>query len=220
MADAKERDLARRSWDQATKGITGISSELAEFREKFVAAITEGGPMDELDRDLEDKLSELDWTWPWFEEWHTRFSEWKMNPHLWPPMQPEPDENEPYTPDELAAYRKAAIAPLIAHTAAMIFYRDRHLERSHGFEKYRLMHRNDGAEMRVATEKEIAIMSGDMSSLPPFFPGDRTSLEPIKPLEPKGDARPDKEGDAAAGSETAAPEGAPATPKDSGPTVN
>lgn len=191
MSTAQERDLARRSWDQATKGITGIDAALSDFRERFTTAITTGGSLDELDRELEEQLSEADWEWPWFEEWYKTFSEWGAYPYLWPPMAPEPDEAEPYSPEELAAYRKAAIAPLIAHTAAMIFYRDRHLEKSHSFTKWRLAHRNDAAEMRVATEKEIAIMSGDMSSLPPFFPGDRTSLESIKPLDPATDKRPE-----------------------------
>jgi hypothetical protein len=98
----------------------------------------------------------------------------------------------------------------------MMFYRDRHLIKSHAFTKWRLTHRNDPAEMRVATEKEIAIMSGDMSSLPPFFPGDRTSLEPIRPLEPKDDQRAGKEGEA----EPAQPNGAAAPKAEEPPATN
>ncbi len=190
MANTHDQELAGQAWDRATSGITGATAELTKFRERFVAAITGQGAMDELDRDLEDQLSELDWQWPWFEEWYKKFTEWGVYPHLWPPMAPELDESEPYSDEELAAYRKAAIAPLIAHTAAMIFFRDRHIEKSHSFTKWRLAHKNDPAEMRVAIPKEIDIVSGNMSSLPPFFPGDRTSLQPQNPLGPEDDKRP------------------------------
>ncbi len=77
------------------------------------------------------------------------------------------------------------------HTAAMMFYRDRHLSRSHLNQQWRLALQTDPTEMRVGMEREPAIMAGDMSKLPPFFPGDRTRLQPVNPLAPEDDKRPD-----------------------------
>lgn len=182
MASAQDRDGARRAWDQVTAGVTGAKAELADLREPFVQAIDKGEALTEVETQLEDKLAEADWTWPWYEDWYAKFTGWGVYPPLWPPLVPEPDPANPYSPEELAAYRKAGIAPLIAHTAAMIFFRERHLGKAHQHMRYKLAHKGDPAEMKAAAEREGQIVAGDYSVLPPFFPGDRTALEPDSPI--------------------------------------
>jgi hypothetical protein len=182
MASAQDRDMARKAWDQVTGGIQGAKAELADLREPFVQAVDKGEPLTEVEDQLQDRLAEVEWTWPWFEESYAKFDNWRMFPVLWPQLVPEPDEENPYSPDELAAYRRAGIAPLIAHTAAMIFFRERHLSKAHQHMKYKLAHKGDPAEMRSASEHEAKIVAGDYSVMPPFFPGDRTALEPDSPI--------------------------------------
>jgi hypothetical protein len=176
MPTAEDIEAAGAAWDRATAGITGAADELAVFRDEFAQAIAAGGSLHDLEDALQDALAEREWTWPWFEEWYGRFTEWGVYPFNWPPLAPTPTSDPPPSAEDLVVYRRAAIAPLLAHTAAMIYFRDRHLSRVRPGIKWRLALRNDEAEKRVAAEKSPAIEAGDLSELPPFFPGDRTTL--------------------------------------------
>jgi hypothetical protein len=198
MATAEERDLARRAWDRTASGIAGLGEVFKPLRERFVKAITEGTPLDELENDVIDQLAEREWTWDWFEEWRTLFAETGEFPRSWPALAPEPDPDQPYTEAELAEYRRAAVASLITPTAAMVFFRDRRMSKAFGYEKWTLAHGDDPVEERIAKDKAVAIMGGDFSSLPPFFPGDRTSMRAVMlpGPGPQNDARPPADGEA------------------------
>ena len=191
MADDIDKLIAELAWERATSGIKGAESERAPFKTRFAEAVASGASLEAIDEELADTLALRDWEWPWFEEWYQTFSGWGTFPPTWPPLAPPADEIGQYTPEDLAEYRKAAIAPLIVHTAAMMFFRDRHMSRAHLNQQWRLSLQTDPAEMRVGMDREPAIMAGDMSKLPPFFPGDQTRLKPVNPLSAEDDKRPD-----------------------------
>jgi hypothetical protein len=187
---AINRELASEAWDQATKGISGVEAELAGFKDRFVQDIVIGMPMADLEDKLMDLLAVADWTWPWFEESYKQFGEWRMWPNVWPQLRPD-DDGTTYTPDDLAEYRKAAISPLIIQTAAMIFFRNRHMGKSSEFTQWKLFHTGDAASMRASEAYKDKIKAGDMSKLPPFFPGDKTRVQADNPLKPDDDKRPE-----------------------------
>jgi hypothetical protein len=195
MATAEERDLARRAWDRTASGIAGATDALKPLRERFVKAITEGTPLEEVENEVVDQLAEREWTWEWFEEWRKLFAETGEFPKSWPALAPEPDPDQPYTEAELAEYRRAAVASLVVPTAAMVFFRDRRMAKAFGYEKWTLAHGDDPVEERIARDKAPAIMGGDYGSLPPFFPGDRTSMRAVMLPGPRpgDDARPPAE---------------------------
>jgi hypothetical protein len=202
MATAEERDIARRAWDRTASAIAGATDVFKPLRERFVKAITEDQPLEDLENDLIDQLAVREWTWEWFEEWRKLFAEWGTFPASWPALAPEPDPSQPYTDDELAEYRRAAVASLIIPTAAMVFFRDRRMTKAFGFEKWTLATSEDPVEQRVAKDKQPAIMAGEFGSLPPFFPGDRTSMRAVKlpgAPGPADDARPAEGAEAAGG---------------------
>lgn len=190
MGTSQDIEAARAAWDRTTAGITGAAEEIAAFREAFAEALAAGESLHALEEELQDALAERDWTWPWFEEWSATFAEWGVHPGNWPPLAPTPTPDPPPTAEDLAEYRRAAIAPLIAHTAAMIYFRDRHLSRARPGIRWKLAPRSDEAEQRVAAQKGPAIEAGDLSSLPPFFPGDRTTLTTDMPLRTATSLKP------------------------------
>lgn len=173
---------AEHAWTQARAGITGAEGEISAFKDRFASTIAAGKPLQEIEDDLQDQLAVVDWQWPWFEEWHGKFTEWGTFPLTWPPLAPPAEERDQYSADDLAEYRRAGMALLLAQTAAMIFYRDRHLSKSHMHQAWQLGHVGDPVEGRVAEAYDDAVRAGDLSKVPPYFPGDRTSLKPNSPI--------------------------------------
>lgn len=192
---AANKAMAENAWDVATKGITGADAVLAEIKPRFVVNIVAGMAMPDVEDDLADKLSVIDWTWPWFEESYKKFNEWRMWPNVWPQLRPS-DDGQSYSPEDLAEYRKASIAPLIISSAAMIFFRDRHLSKAHMHQKWRLVHSGDAASMKFSEPWSQKIKDGDLSEMPPYYPGDKTRIGADSPLKPDDDKRPPEEGGA------------------------
>jgi hypothetical protein len=186
---AANKVIAENAWDAATKGISGADAVLAEIKPKFVFNIVAGMAMPDVEDDLADKLAVVDWTWPWFDEAYEKFGEWGMWPNVWPQLRP-PDDGTTYSDEDLLEYRKASIAPLIISSAAMIFFRDRHLGKSHMHQKWKLVHTGDAASMRFSEPWSQKIKDGDLSAMPPFFPGDKTRIGAETPLSPEDDKRP------------------------------
>ena len=186
---AANTKLAASAWDQATRGITGADQVIAALKPRFVEAIVEGRAMPDVEDDISDQLAVADWTWPWFEESYKMFGEWRMWPNTWPQLRPA-DDGTDYSDDDLAEYRKAAIAPLIISSAAMIFFRDRHVSKAHPHQKWRLVHSGDAASMRASEPHTQKIKDGDLSTMPPFYPGDKTRIGADNPLKADEDQRP------------------------------
>jgi hypothetical protein len=207
---AANKAMAEHAWDVATKGITGADDVLAAIKPRFVANIVAGLAMPDVEDDLADQLAVRDWTWPWFEDSYAMFDEWRMWPNVWPQLRPS-DDGQDYSDADLAEYRKAAIAPLIISSAAMIFFRDRHISKSHMHQTWRIVHTGDAASMKSSERYSQKIKDGDLSVLPPFFPGDKTRIGADNPLKPEDDKRPDA-GAAPAAPVAAAPEPAAEPP--------
>ncbi|MGV1823752.1 hypothetical protein [Agrobacterium vitis] len=178
-----EKTLAGNAWDQITSGIEGATQELADMRAGFVNTVTEGAVFRKFEKVLVSRLGTVEWKWPWFETSLEMFREWDVWPQMWPDLTPDEEvvELEEYSADELAIFRREQISPLISHAASKIYYRSLSMRLMPTGITWRLAYTSDTAEKLAAEPYEAAILAGDISILPPFFPGDRTSLQFVMP---------------------------------------
>lgn len=172
--------FAAAAWDVVTSGIQGVAAELAAFKPAFVALFVAGSDSRRFDRDLTSTLRERQWTWPWFDEWDQRFADWGAWPTLWPELAPDDVDDEEYSEEEIVRFRREAMAGLISHTALMVAYRDWHLSKAQPYHRWRLVS-VDEVEKRVAEAMSAPEVTGP-AQLPPFFPGDRTTLQNVGPF--------------------------------------
>ena len=183
-ADEELRPFATAAWRLVSSGIVGAQDRLQAAEPRFIACMIDGMPRRQLDRHLEQSLADAEWTWPWFEQWAVYFDRQGAWPFLWPCLEPDidPDDDDPpvYLPAELVAYRRAAIAPLIASVAAKMAYRDRNESRPiPKWFGWRLSMLDDKVENQIAERYRPAVEAGDLTHLPPYFPGDRTTLQRV-----------------------------------------
>ncbi len=184
MTNFSDRELASQAWDQVTQEINGAEDELKTLREPFIEVMITGNVMRKLEKQAAETLGNVPWIWPWFEKWEAKFTQWDAFPYSWPDLLPDEDEIEEWSPEEMAVLRRQEMAPLILHTAEKIFYASKHmLPYKTGDmrmpESWRLVQMDDPTENRIAATYEANIAAGDLSVVPPFFPGDRTTLQPV-----------------------------------------
>lgn len=193
MIDPGDGRYALDAWTSVASDIVGEAArrKLDEQRSAFVATFVLGGAARTLERAVADQLSEVEWTWPWFEEWERRFDEMQIWPVRWPlPFLDEYEVAADYSSYELASMRRRAIAPLIVDTAFRVAYRSKHISQHVEGWGWRLVSMpDDEAELAVARGYRDAIEGGDLSFLPPFFPSDRTSLQSVPRRRPYSPSR-------------------------------
>lgn len=139
----------------------------------WASAHTKGDPRAE-NKALSAALKDTDWRWPWFDASAEGFDQDGEWPHMWLREGLETEK------------ARAEVQPrcvILAHTLSMTAYRMRDmaddamkdLARRRG--GYRLsVVAGCPVEARVAAQHAASIEAGDMSRLPPFFPGDRTTI--------------------------------------------
>jgi hypothetical protein len=144
------------------------------------------------------------WVWPWFDEWREKFRQAQAWPGMWteiaeldqeaPP--PDPDEEDDYgmTPEGVQATLAEAQVELLHHSVSMMGYRLRDmvnlLNRSSSPEVWRIKLTSIAGcpvEEAIAAQFADAVagwMPGqDFPPLPPYFPGDRTSVDLVNPYK-------------------------------------
>jgi hypothetical protein len=141
----------------------------------------QGDTLRKFDKELVTSLATIDWRWPWLEEWEEKFESAGHWPFMWPDFVPGDSEDEDYTAAELAIYRRQAIAPLITHTASALSYhlRDADMIFRVG-QRGRLVLLDDPAERWAAAQYPAEFTFSETMVIPPFFPGDRTSVQLVR----------------------------------------
>lgn len=179
----EERELLHQSWRFVADGVAGAETVLARFAEPWATAIHYGDDLRKLERRLADELHGVDWRWPWFEQWARTFLAWRAWPHMWSKI-----EKALADEDEDADVRDVIddqVGRLIIHTAAKVFYMRRNVLKGACVDwPWRLVFIDDPggvAERRAGSPYRDAVTRGDLSVLPPFFPGDRTGLSRVSP---------------------------------------
>lgn len=172
------RDLATESGIvaeafQSIVGRTSIPSDVVERLEPiFIAAHRSGLPREEARR-MDEHLAPVTWRWPWFEEWVERFKNLGIEPYLWRSLREETDRRGRGDADirpRLLGYTISAHAYRIRDIVATLRIPDRRWPRLS-------VVGGCPAEDLAAREVWPAIARGELSILPPIFPGDRTSLQ-------------------------------------------
>lgn len=171
-------DWFRRGWQEVTAGIAGASAELAALEAQFASTMQDGQALRTFDRALGAALDGKLWDWPLLDGWQGRFEAEGLWPYIWPDFQPDEEEIAEYDARELAAFRRHAATPLISHTAMMTGYRHRNQAMlTEAGVSLRLVSMGDSAEDWVSGPYITALANGDHRHLPPYFPGDRTSVQ-------------------------------------------
>lgn len=181
--DELQEELAVATWRALTQPMTGAEAVLASFEAEWALGIISGDlPNWKFERKLCAALRQVEWSWPWFAEWYASFNAAGEFPFMWRGIN---DKGEL----EIVAAR------LLVHTASHLYYRNRRLV-AHTMATlngqvvrtgqpagwlpegwfWTLADAGDPIEMRIAEPYRAAIEAGDLTHIPPFFPGDRTSL--------------------------------------------
>lgn len=161
--------------------ITGARDVLAQFQPKFVEGMLQGDTLRMFDKDLVAALATVDWRWPWLEEWEEKFDSAGLWPFMWPNFVPEDAEDDDYTAGELAIYRRQAMAPLITLTASALSYHFRNADMIFRVgQRGRLVFMDDPAERWAAAQYPAEFTFTETMAVPPFFPGDRTSMQAVR----------------------------------------
>lgn len=123
------------------------------------------------------------WDWPELDEWAARFSKSRRWPKIWGGYA---DAYRSAAPDEKTIQRITLLhhSLIMAGTSAQRLSDFISLQSTSMFRYSLTLHfigDNTGAlEKRIGQPFQKAILAGDYSNLPPFFPGDRTSLSSIR----------------------------------------
>lgn len=150
---------------------TSIASQLVESgAEAFAAAWAEGRSHWTIVKTVQAAIVETAWDWPTFDRWAQRFTGMGAWPRMWEDL---------VTNGVLKAEPNRL--PLLVHFASSTAARSRDIALWRQLEQplYPLLSVvRDAwqAEAIIASEAWPRIARGDLSVLPPFFPGDRTML--------------------------------------------
>ena len=160
---ARPAALCREAWEK----VAGPARLPTALREAWIAANGTGDPRQEV-KALAEGLRGVAWSWPWFATWQRDFDARGALPYIW--------ESNDYR----LRPERARVA-ILAHTLNTVLGA---LDRASGLPE--LAERRGGyrlvviagcpVEADVASRYAQRIEAGDLSTVPPFFPGDRTSL--------------------------------------------
>lgn len=150
-----------------------IDTEVKDrFTEIYIHAHQSGSPRAE-QQAAYDTIMQSDWRWQEFEEWRIKFNDLGQWPYLWVKerLHEMPDSN--FYTDE---YWQKRIARILVHTITMRAYSLR--DEQQKIECGSTQRFADSADDTCPIETEICrkFNIGLLTGLPPFFPGDRTSL--------------------------------------------
>lgn len=184
MTDVREE--ARAAWDSVCTEIAGAKTRLNGFRPTFARGMADGLSLRREIAEFAAGMETARWTWPAFDRWLETFSTWGEWPHMWQPVAEALAED--MEPENRAVALRNAAACLIPHTAMARFYVAQHAENfvrlvPRGW-TLRLVFIDDNggpAERRAAEPFRARIECGDLSMRPPFFPGDRTTVQAVPP---------------------------------------
>lgn len=174
-------ELVSRAWDWVTSGIIGANDILLQAKPRFVAIMADGDVFRAFNRDLAAQLAGVEWEWPWLEEWRAKFRLAGLVPYLW--RREEDGVFWPGTWSDLTFPPQGlSTVSLIAHTASASTYSLRRviegLEVRGGREKrLRLATPIDDAEAWASGTFAPQRWVDPNGDLPPFFPGDRSSVQ-------------------------------------------
>lgn len=168
-------DIAAAGWDQIAATVSGAQDQLSSLRQAFVDAVVSGDDFRTLTRKAKAVLSPAEWHWPWFNEWEARFAAAGLSPFLWPGNADEDEVDE----EQVLRWRREDLAALIIQTAASRAYTLAHLA------NYRpgyvvALSSLDDADRLGAADHIARVAAGDFTQIPPFFPGDRSTIS-IRP---------------------------------------
>ena len=139
-------------------------------------AVVSGDP-----REVETALRTLDgraWRWPWMEDWAVQFGSVRVWPDNW-------TKRGILAPLQWQALPDSSKQSLLADTIQTAIYVERDAENlcdpSTAMVFHPSLRADDGCEAsKIVTEKhQNSIRRRDLSQLPPYFPGDPTSIERI-----------------------------------------
>lgn len=156
--------------DMAPKGIEAL-------RTAYQAADRSGDPK-RLWRNVSDVLAEEVWRWPWMEQCAADLRRRGLWPHDW-------IENKIAQPLEWSAVSHAARTRLMLATLGAAVFTTRQLADFQALVKDGVIRptltlktgdQRCGASIAYEMEYKSAVEAGDFRALPPFFPGDATSV--------------------------------------------
>jgi hypothetical protein len=147
-------------------------SVIEQFSLRYIQAHKSGSPRAE-QQAAYDTILKTQWTWHEFDKWHSLFSQQKKWPYLWRQQRlNELPDDESYKSE----YWQQRILRILVHTISMRAYaiRDEQLKIGNGMKERFADDVGDECEVEAMICKQFN--AGDLKGLPPFFPGDRTSL--------------------------------------------
>lgn len=172
MVFASCEEILSTSLDQIFAQIDIDPEVINQFSSLYIQAHQSGSPRAE-QQAAYDTISKTRWKWPEFEKWRAVFIENEQWPYTWKRqrLHEMPDGNE-----QQEEYWQQRIARILVHTITMRAYslRDEQ-ERIENRMQQRFAEKTDDV---CEVEAEICRQydAGELKGLPPFFPGDRTSL--------------------------------------------
>lgn len=166
-------NVIRTGFDIVLAGTTVPHANQASAFSAWVPTFKSGDPRAELQA-LSGALFGVAWSWPLFERWFAIFSRAPEWPTMW--QRALEYRDAPKNPDASPAF----MLPLLQQTVTSTIYRLREIGQAREIDEpvYGMLTVMDGSgsagELDAAQAAWPAIAAGDLSRLPPFFPGDRT----------------------------------------------
>ena len=182
-------EVALAAWNRITAPIIGAQSVFAEFGRPWSIARSEG-KYRPVEYEVCAALRQEAWSWPWFEEWRTTFSERKLCPWKW---------DRVLKPERWTRIRDET-AKMLLHTIMLSTL----LELNRRSDLRMLQYTNARWTLRATGEApgvvDLAIAPRvaafeasyphDPSVLPPYFPSDMTWIDAWTPDFPEFGPKP------------------------------
>lgn len=174
-----EDTIYQEAFAKTTHTITAPQDALQGLFCDHRVALFLGSPRD-CDKAAVDYLAGSGWTWGEFDRWNEEFSRRTMWPYMWSALKGEALEGW-----QVRRKEKAKCA-LLSHTITMSFYVLRNYYQHRAFIEARGRSFDVNRDMRVSAIDGCQIEAefsqrfnvGKTVDLPPFFPGDRSDLQP------------------------------------------
>lgn len=198
------RSMLETAWDRVTVDMTGGGAALAKARRPWIKARAEGADTRHIERELEDGLLRSRWHWPWHQRWLERFTAARMWPSMWNLTSSATMRLEMNFPEaETAQERrdlicdehdriKANAVKLFTHTVSTMASTERDRRQHAEIDtsilgwSWTLSNTMDPpalveALLPAALSAFDALYPAPNTPLPPYFPGDMTSVLLVRP---------------------------------------